>query len=253
LGEFELGGHGWDSSRNLIYGHLPGEKDEPPSLTIFDSDNLTVRERFQLSEGLSGKALMSGDGQVLFGASDSGVTVFPVGSLAQQHRLASTQESLLFRSNACENKPIVQDIDIVDPGGGATDFRLATSALGVVVTPSSGVTPAHVRIEVDPVLYQTQRGTTEIPLEISSRLGVNLPLPIKLLVNTREPDQRGTLVKLPGQLVDCWRTPSATCSTCCGRTRTRFRCMTARHWPGSPPSGPATHRSRWRSPATSAT
>jgi uncharacterized protein (TIGR03437 family) len=133
--------------------------------------------------------------------------VLPIGSLAQQHRLSTVQEDLVFRSNACDRRLIIQDLDIVDPGGNATDFTLSTTALGVRITPASGVTPARVRIEIDPTIYQNLKGTTAVPLTITSRQAINIPLPVRLLVNTREPDQRGAFFNVPGKLVDVMADP----------------------------------------------
>jgi uncharacterized protein (TIGR03437 family) len=207
LGEFEEGSHAWDSSRDLIYGHAPTPDDGAPELTIFDADNLTVRERLRLPEKLAGKSVLNSDMSVMYAASDSGVTVLPIGSLAQQHRVATVQEDLVFRSNSCDRRQIIAELDIVDPGGNATDFSLSTTAPGVVIAPANGVTPARVRIAVDPTIYQNQRGTTAVPLEIASRQAINVPIPVRLLINTREPDQRGAFFDVPGKLVDLMADP----------------------------------------------
>ena len=44
-------------------------------------------------------------------------------------------------------------------------------------------------------------------MEIGSSAAVNIPLPVRLLINTREPDQRGTFVNVPGKLVDVLADP----------------------------------------------
>ena len=59
----------------------------------------------------------------------------------------------MFLSNACDRRPVVQEIDVVNLGGGSTDFRLSTTVLGVRISPESGSTPARVRIEVDPTFF----------------------------------------------------------------------------------------------------
>ncbi len=208
-GEFEVGSHAFDSSRNLIYGHIPtvSGRTEAPVLTIFDSDNLTLRERLRLRESLAGKSILTSDKNILYAASDSGVTALPIGQLAQFPRVTAAQEDLVFRTNACDRRLVVQQLDVVDPGGGATDFVLSTAARGVRITPSSGVTPARVSVEVDPTVYQNQKGTTAIELAIASKAAVNIPMPVRLLVNTREPDQRGAFINVPGKLVDLMADP----------------------------------------------
>lgn len=219
-GRFNVGSYAIDTSRNLIYAHMPtpteissppGTLNAPgedgPVLTILDSDNLTVRERIRIPESLAGKSLLNGTLTVMYSASDSGVMVLPIGSLAETHRITAVQEDVVFLSNACDRGVITREIDIVNPGGGSTDFTLSTTALGVRITPSIGTTPARLRIEVDPTLYQNQHGTTAEKLRIDSSGAINIPFPVRLLINTREPDQRGIIVNVPGKLVDILADP----------------------------------------------
>ncbi|MEO7649615.1 MAG: hypothetical protein ABIZ80_04050, partial [Bryobacteraceae bacterium] len=103
--------------------------------------------------------------------------------------------------NFCDKRIATQDLTITDPGGGATGFTLSVNIPGVTISPSSGVTPATVRISVDPNQFQN-RGTVTGQLTVSSESAVNVVSPIRVLVNNREPDQRGTVVNVPGQLND---------------------------------------------------
>ncbi len=227
-GEFELGGHAWDYTRNLIYAQVPpeieggdgdqqGEEEESrqagpgpegPVLEIFDTDNLTVRERIRLPENLAGKLVFSDDMETLYGASDSGVLVLPVGSLFQTPRVVAVQEDLLFQASPCDNRLVTRVLDIVDPGGGSTDFAITGAINGVRVTPSSGRTPAQVTVTVDPTVFRDRKGTTVAELQILSSAAVNIPPPVRLLINTRDPEQRGTIINVPGKLVDILPDPS---------------------------------------------
>ena len=108
----------------------------------------------------------------------------------------------------CDRKVISHEIDIVSTGGVATDFTLSTSAAqGVVITPASGTTPARVRIDVDSSVFHDQKGTVVVPLQISSVAGINIPPPVRLLINTRDPDQQGTIFNVPGKIVDVLADP----------------------------------------------
>lgn len=207
LGELEQGGHAWDDRRGLIYAHVPSTPNEAPVLTIFEADNLTVRERIQLRERLAGRAVLSSDRDTLYAASDSGVMILPVGRLDQAHRVVPAREDVVFRGSGCDWRPLVQELEIVNPGGGATPFRLRTAAAGVRIEPSSGVTPARVRIQLDPVVYQNRKGTTAAELEILSDQAVNVPPRVRLLIHLRDPDQRGEIVNVPGKLVDILADP----------------------------------------------
>jgi uncharacterized protein (TIGR03437 family) len=223
-GSLNTGSHAYDWSRNLIYAQIPvatttsttpvpaptpttpspapAPAPAPPVLHIADTDNLTIRERIQLPENLAGRSVFSPDMQILYAASDSGVTVLPVGLLDEAPRVVSLQEQVAFRGNACDRRLIVREIDIVDAGGGRTDFSLSGAPRGVRVFPSSGSTPARVTIEVDPTVFQNQKGTVTAQLEIKSSGAINLPMPVRLLINNREPEQRGAFINVPGKLVD---------------------------------------------------
>lgn len=212
-GEFETGGHAFDYSRNLIYAQVPPETggedgNEGPVLEIFDTDNLTVRERIRLPENMAGKSVFSADMATLYAGSDSGVLVLPIGSLFQTPRVVSVQEDLLFRANPCDNSLVIRELDIVDPGGGSTDFAITGAIDGVRVTPSSGRTPARLTVTVDPTVFRDRKGTTTAELQILSSAAVNIPPPVRLLINTRDPEQRGTIVNVPGKLVDILPDPS---------------------------------------------
>lgn len=223
-GALNVGSHAIDSGRGLIYAQIPeaataqqttpggGSGSQPaappPVLMVVDADNLTVRERLLLPENLAGKSVLDSGGEVMYAVSDSGVMILPVGSLNRQRRVAASQEDVVFRGNFCDRSVATQEIAILDPGGGATDFTLSTSTPGIRISPASGVTPAMVRISVDPNAFLNQKGTVSAQIEIRSSMAVNIPAPVRVLINNREPDQRGTFVNVPGKLVDLLADPA---------------------------------------------
>jgi uncharacterized protein (TIGR03437 family) len=206
-GAFNVGSHAFDDVRNVIYAQIPSNAvkgKEPPVLHVVDTDNLTVRERLQIPENLAGKSVFSADRNTLYSISDSGVTVFPVGSLASARRVTTRQEQLLFAANNCSNGPVTATLDVNDPSGNATDFTLSvpSTTSGIRFSQTSGTTPARVTVEIDPSAFRKETGTTAIPVTITSAAGINMPDPVRLLVNTKEPDQRGAIYSLPGKIVD---------------------------------------------------
>ena len=218
-GALNIGSHAIDSNAGTIYAQIPepgaqqtssssANPSSPPVLMVLDADNLTVRERLRLPENLAGKSVLSAAGDTMYSVSDSGVVVLQVGTLAQAARVAASQEDIVFRGNFCERRVLFQDIVILNPGGGRTDFRLTASAPGISISPSSGVTPAVVRVSVDPSTYQNQKGTSQALIQINSNSAVNVPVPVRVLINNREPDQRGTMVNVPGKLVDLLADPA---------------------------------------------
>jgi uncharacterized protein (TIGR03437 family) len=85
-----------------------------------------------------------------------------------------------------------------------TDFTLSLpdGTTGVSLSSTSGKTPAQIVITIDPAAFHGVTGTTSIPLTISSSGADNLPPDVRLLINTRDFNQRGQIVNIPGKLVD---------------------------------------------------
>lgn len=219
-GILNIGGHAIDSDRGLIYAQVTqaatsatgsgtgSSTPEPPLLKIVAADNLAVQETLQLPENLAGKAVLSSDGMTMYAISDSGILILAVGSLSSSHRVAANVEDVLFRTGFCNRSVASQDIVIQDPGGGRTAFTLQSDTAGVSVSPSSGITPTIVHVGVDPTVFQNQKGTVTATLKILSGQAVNVPHNVRVLVNIQEPDQRGTIFNVPGQLVDILPDPT---------------------------------------------
>jgi uncharacterized protein (TIGR03437 family) len=186
----------------------PVQPAAPPVLFILAADNLTVQDTLSLPENIVGRSVLSSAGDVLYAVSDSGVTVLPVGKLKQYHRLAASPSDLVALGSFCNHNAITTNLTITDPGGGHTDFAIGSNVAGVTISPSSGLTPATVQVSVDPTAFQNQNGTVAVPLTIASAGAINLPPTVRLLVNTRAPNQRGTLVDVPGNNVDILADPA---------------------------------------------
>ena len=209
-GDFRLGGHVWDNIRNQIYVDVPVTATEAPVLHVMDTDNLTVRQRIQLPQTMSGRALMSSDGNTAYAASEGGVLVLPIGTLdGSAPRVTALQEDVVFLGDACNRQIISKLVNIVDQGGGHVDFKLSlpNGTKGVQLSQTSGVTPASVRIDVDPTLFQNAKGSTTIPLTITSAAAINIPFPVRLVINTRDLNQTGKLINVPGKIVDILADP----------------------------------------------
>ncbi len=203
-GAFNLGGHAWDLTRGLIYAEVPTPDDAIPVLHVMAPDNLTVYKRLQLPGDLSGKSQMSTDGQAMYAASPSGVMMLPIGQLPNLPQVSYSQEDMLFAADACNQLVLQQTLNIISLSSVNTDFSLSLpdGTTGVTLSATSGTTPAQVVITIDPGAFQGAKGTTSIPLTLTSNGAVNLPAPLRLLINTRDFNQRGQIVNIPGKLVD---------------------------------------------------
>ena len=221
-GQLNVGSHAIDSVAGLIYAQIPQASAsagsataaqppaaaQPPVLMIVDADNLTIRDQLPLPENLAGRSLLNTSRTTMYSISDSGVTILPVGSLHGGHSIAASREDLVFSGNFCNRKALTQDIVISDPGGGSTDFTVTADTPGILISPASGTTPTTVHVTVDPQSLASQLGTVTALLHISSRSALNTPASVRVLINNRAPDQRGTVVSVPGTLVDILADPT---------------------------------------------
>jgi uncharacterized protein (TIGR03437 family) len=195
----------------------------PPNLLVVDADNLTVRDRVQLPENLAGRSVFNSDETVLYAISDSGVMVLPMDQLDRAPRVISSVEDVVLRGNFCATSALAQEFDVVDPSGGNVPFQVCQSegpctAPGITITASAAATPARVKISVDPKIIGSMLGTKAYQFEILSAAAVNMPAPptggksekytanvrsrFRVLLNNREPQNRGAFFSAPGELVD---------------------------------------------------
>jgi uncharacterized protein (TIGR03437 family) len=208
-GILNLGGHAVDQANNVVYsqvvlgaGAQASGQGVTPQLQILSADNLTVLGTLFLQENLAGKAVIKSDSSVIYALSQSGVTVLPVGQLNKYPRVQASVENILFLDNFCTRNATSQTFTVSDPGGNHTPFSISSSNPYVSVSPAQGTTPAIVTVSVDPNGFQNQNGTTDVTLAISSAAAVNASSSVTVLVNAPQPSQRGTIVNIPGTLVD---------------------------------------------------
>ena len=213
-GLLDIGSHAIDGERNTIYAQVAQKNADgadsttvAPELKVADADNLKTRERLRLKENLSGKAVLSEDGSTMYALSESGLTILPVGSMQEQPRVKASKEDIVFRSSGCSNGVVSQTIEIMDPGGSSTPFKLKASASGIRLSQTSGTTPASIQVSVDPAAFQNVRGTTVAQITVTSTTAVNVIDPVRVLISLQDPDQRGSFVNVPGTLVDLLADP----------------------------------------------
>lgn len=225
-GTYNIGSSAINSSAGLIYAQIPQATTQsttspstpstpsapqgsvaPPILQVVAADNLSVQQNLQLNENLAGKSVMSPAGDMLYSISASGVTIFPVGYLNSFNRVQASQPDLVFRGNLCSTSVNTQQITILDPGGNQTDFELTPSMSGIYLSQSAGTTPATITVSVDPAAFQNLSGTVTASISIASNLAINVPNPIRVLINSEGPEQRGTFTDVPGTLVDVLADP----------------------------------------------
>ena len=218
-----IGGTGIDSNIATVYASFTdldpaftdvnsGIDDVFPiqgQLLVMDADNLYVRQRIRLSEGVRGRIIPSASGRDLYAVSESGIMRIPMSELSEFPLIDApiSQRHLLYQFDFCTREPMTRTIRLENPTGGApASFSLSTEHFrssarpGVTFEPHQGVTPADVQITVDPGAIGPVQGTTEIPVLIESD-AINTPAEILLIANLRDVDQRGNFVAEPGHFV----------------------------------------------------
>lgn len=206
--QFSVGSTAFDDSRGLLYAQIPQVQGEAPTLMVVTQNNLTLQQRLDLPENLTGKSVLSSDSNTLYSISASGVTVLPVGSLAQQPRVTAQAEDLVFRGSVCNPGVQTQQLTLVDPGGNHTPFSIAPDTAGVSVSPAAGVTPAVVTVAVDPAAFLGQTGTVAAHLNITSGAAINSIPSVRVLVNSAGPNQVGSFIDIAGTLTDILPDPT---------------------------------------------
>src|SRR5579871_2549228 len=208
-GALNVGTTAIDSVRKFIYSQIPPPGTLPaPTMQVVDADNLTVRNTINLPENFAGNSVLSVDGSIMYGISDSGVMVLPVGALNKARQVVATQEDMVFRGNFCDRNVATQSLTVKDPSGAHTPFVITSDTIGLNVSQNSGETPATITVTVDPNVFQNQQGTVTGHLQIQSAAAVNVPPAVRVLINSRQPDQRGSFVNIPGTLVDLLADPN---------------------------------------------
>ncbi|MFB3828345.1 MAG: hypothetical protein ACE15B_16370 [Bryobacteraceae bacterium] len=200
----QVGSLAVDSGAGLIYAQVPeAGRSGPPVLAVVDAATLALRDRVKLAENLAGRSVWNAAGDTIYAVSESGVTVLPVGALARAPRLAADREDLVFRAGFCNRGVLAQEFRL---HGAGAPFRLSTDTPGVRIAPVAGVTPAAIRVEVDGGGAQ-RGGTVQALIHVESPAAVNVPAPLRVIVNQRAPEQRGWFVNLPGTLADLLADP----------------------------------------------
>jgi uncharacterized protein (TIGR03437 family) len=205
--KFSIGTSLIDDSRGEIYAQIPAADDEPPVLQVLAEDNLTVIQKLKLPENTKGKSIFNPQSSIMYSISDSGVLVLPVGYLDRMSRVTASVPSLLVRGNFCDSSPISRTFKVTDPGIVQSLFSFKPASPGVTVSPMVGITPATVTVTVDPSAFSALHGTQAVDLGLSSPDAINVIDPVSVLVNHPDPNQRGTILEVPGTLVDILADP----------------------------------------------
>ncbi len=139
---------------------LPVTATEAPVLHVMDTDNLTVRQRIQLPQTMSGRTVISSDASTAYAVSVGGVLVLPIATLGTAPSVAALQEDVVFLGDYCNRQIISKFVTIVDQSGGHVDFKLSLpdGTKGGLATPDQR-SPHRLQVRID----AGSHGVSELP------------------------------------------------------------------------------------------
>ncbi len=184
--------------------------------------NLAPRLGLRLADNITGRAILSDDGQNLFALSSSGMIAIPIGRLNTLPILTLDQPRLLLSADICNRGVQSAPVRISNAGAGRMTFQtLPPTNVGLpnvpanqlptaVVTAGTGVAPASLNVTFDPrsVLTAVIRNTSQANIVVLSPEAVNIEPTIAASLNFRDVDQRGTIVPMTGTFTDILADPS---------------------------------------------
>ena len=135
--------------------------------------------------------------------------------------------------------------------GAAADFKLTSDNPAVRISPTQGVTPNDRKSSADPGAFQSAKGTTAVTIKIeSSRAVKQSPDPCARKLSRT--DQRGTVIGIPGKLVDLVADPERDRFFILRQDKNEVLVFDGSTNTRRPPCARTTRRPRWRSRSTAA-
>jgi len=189
-------------------------------LLVNDPSNLLINLGIQMPENLAGKMVINAAGTVIYGLSDSGIMILPVGNIAQSPLAQPSAQSILLTNDVCGAFKITTGSDAMNnvgkgrftvsvapytpPAAAATPpapgFPPAPAATTSITTPAptaqannNGATPA-VNFTYN-AAASTNPGTIgPSDFTVSSVEAINIPGNIHVYQNYRDSVSSGTIV-----------------------------------------------------------
>ncbi len=90
---------------NITPVQNPPARANVTQLLIDDADNLLIYDALQLPENLAGKMVSTLDGSTLYGLSESGFTIIPIGEVSRSPVLQPSTNALVVATDQCLSEP----------------------------------------------------------------------------------------------------------------------------------------------------
>ncbi len=175
-----------------------------------DPDNLLIRMGIQLPENLSGKMTIGANGAAIYGLSDSGFIVLPVGTIAQSPLAVPSSQALLLTNDQCGATAATSSaiLSVANAGGGtltaaaqllqyAGQAGQASPATAPSIQTSQTSSGAQFTFNFNTAVGATL-GTVNPPHDFifQSTQAINIPNRVRVYENNRNAEARGTVIPI---------------------------------------------------------
>jgi uncharacterized protein (TIGR03437 family) len=208
------GGSVFSVDGNTVYAMFTGQNQisplsnnpQPPAvLQQLRSSSLTPGIGLKLPELITSKIIASPDGQFLFASSASGLTVIPIGQLANLPVLDVSTTNVVLSVDPCNRTVASATVQIRNLGGSSlTFFASSNSPSGSVsLSNRTGIAPATLTISFafDPRVNSVF-AAQQFVVTLTSADAVNVEPAILVNLNYRDVTQRGSVVPINGVATD---------------------------------------------------
>jgi uncharacterized protein (TIGR03437 family) len=161
-------------------------------LMLNDPDNLLIRTALQLPENLAGKMVVSSDGNTMYGLSESGFIVLPIGTMSDFPIAVADVNVVLLANDQCGTVPQRQaSINIRNEGRG----RLTANAQVLQMTPTgpapiAGVGGAGGGAPGGPIVIVVPPGRPDGTVPLPPTLPIGIPTPANPAIVATAPTVR---------------------------------------------------------------
>ena len=198
------------SAFNVAPTAQPQPRPQASTLLISDPRNLAIRLGIKMPESIVAKMVMTADGTQAWGMSESGLLYLPLGKLYDYPILMPETTQVFLSMDECNRGMAQGTLKINNLGKGRLTYSVGNTGSALIAQVSSGIAPSTITFTMEPgrsgILRRpgtniwTNAGTSSgapFTVTLASTEAINLPNLIRVYMNYRQPDQRGTIFPVP--------------------------------------------------------
>ena len=195
---------------NVAASSTPLPPPNSSTLLISDPSNLAISLGIRLPENIVAKMVLTSDGANAWSLSQSGLIYLPLSTLRRSPIISVDSTQVFLTQNPCNPGLAQGALRVSNVGAGKLTYAVTTVNSALTAQVSSGVTPSTVTFTMEPGRLNVVRqagtnlvtGATTLqgqPLDVTlaSIEAINIPPVIRVYMNYRSIDQRGTIFPIP--------------------------------------------------------